>query len=111
MTFTMALDAPSAELVTSLAQKHFLNGVRNVRLLLTREPAPPVTSSDRFRESLAPFISKEADLAELPTDDYIMTPSVERKLIDLARIISTRMFPVLIEGPTRPVGRRAPSNS
>ncbi|KAH9080394.1 midasin [Lactarius deliciosus] len=76
MTFTMALDAPSAELVTSLAQKHLMNGVRN-----------------RISSSLVPSISKGGNLDELPTDDYIITPSVERKLIDLARIISTRMFP------------------
>ena len=100
MTFTMALDAPSAELVTSLAQKHVLNGVRNVRLLLTKEPAPPRSRPLGDFVKLGPFYLERGDLNELPTDDYIITPSVERKLIDLARIISTRMFPVLIEGPT-----------
>lgn len=33
-------------------------------------------------------------------EEYIMTPSVEKKLVDLARIVLTRRFPVLIEGPT-----------
>ena len=100
MTFTMALDAPSAELVTSLAQKHLMNGVRNVRLLLTKEPAPPRSHPLGDFVKLGPFYLERGNLDELPTDDYIITPSVERKLIDLARIISTRMFPVLIEGPT-----------
>jgi midasin len=100
MAFTMALDVPSRELVTSLAQKHVLNGVRNVRLLLTREPAPPQSRPLTDFVKFGPFYLEKGDLVELPTDDYIMTPSVERKLIDLARIISTRMFPVLIEGPT-----------
>ncbi|KAI9443340.1 midasin [Lactarius indigo] len=100
MTFTMALDVPSAELVTSLAQKHLMNGVRNVRLLLTREPAPPRSRPLGDFVKLGPFYLERGSLDELPTDDYVITPSVERKLIDLARIISTRMFPVLIEGPT-----------
>ena len=100
MAFTMALDVPSAERVTSLAQKHVLNGIRNVRLLLTREPAPPQSRPVTDFVKFGPFYLEKGDLVELPTDDYIMTPSVERKLIDLARIISTRMFPVLIEGPT-----------
>ena len=100
MAFTMALDVPSAELVTSLAQKHVLNGIRNIRLLLTREPAPPQSRPVTDFVKFGPFYLEKGELAELPTDDYIMTPSVERKLIDLARIISTRMFPVLIEGPT-----------
>jgi midasin len=100
MAFTMALDVSSAELVTSLAQKHILNGIRNVRLLLTREPAPPQSRPLTDFVKFGPFYLEKGDLAEHPTDDYIMTPSVERKLIDLARIISSRKFPVLIEGPT-----------
>ena len=100
MAFTMALDVSSAELVTSLAQKHVLNGIRNVRLLLTREPAPPQSRPLTDFVKFGPFYLEKGDLPELPTDDYIMTPSVERKLIDLARIISSRKFPVLIEGPT-----------
>ena len=100
MAFTMTLDAPSAELVIALAQKHVLNGIRNIRLLLTREPAPPQSRPLEDFIKFGPFYLEKGDLAEVPTDDYIMTPSVERKLVDLARIISTRMFPVLIEGPT-----------
>lgn len=100
MAFTMALDVSSAELVTGLAQKHVLNGIRNVRLLLTREPAPPQSRPLADFVKFGPFYLEKGDLAELPTDDYIMTPSVERKLVDLARIISSRKFPVLIEGPT-----------
>jgi midasin len=100
MAFTMALDVSSAELVTGLAQKHVLNGIRNVRLLLTREPAPPQSRPLADFVKFGPFYLEKGDLADLPTDDYIMTPSVERKLVDLARIISSRKFPVLIEGPT-----------
>ncbi|KAH9969750.1 P-loop containing nucleoside triphosphate hydrolase protein [Russula dissimulans] len=100
MAFTMALDAPSMEIVTTLAQKHILNGIRNVRLLLTREPAPPQSRPIEDFIKLGPFYLEKGDMPELPTDEYVLTPSVERKLIDLARIISTRMFPVLIEGPT-----------
>ena len=100
MAFTMTLDVPSADLVTSLAQKHILSGVRNIRLLLAREPTPPRSRPVGDYIKFGPFYLEKGDMAELPTDDYIMTPSVERKLIDLARIISTRMYPVLIEGPT-----------
>jgi midasin len=98
MAFTMTLDVPSAELVTSLAKKYILSGVRNIHLFLTREPAPPQSQGDFIK--FGPFYLEKGDMAEFPIDDYIITPSVERKLVDLARIISTRMFPVLIEGPT-----------
>ncbi|KAF8967136.1 hypothetical protein BDZ97DRAFT_1903538 [Flammula alnicola] len=86
MAFTMVLDAASAELVTSLARKHLLSGVRNPRSVLARDPAVPTEGT---------YIK----FGGLP-EDYVMTPSVEQKLIDLSRIILTRRFPVLIEGPT-----------
>jgi midasin len=100
MAFTMVLDAPSAELVMSLAQKHLLVGVRNPRSMLMKEPmAPHGRSSDEFVK-FGPFHLERGPLPEDPVESYIMTPSVETKLIDLARIILTRRFPILIEGPT-----------
>ncbi|KAG6866182.1 hypothetical protein C0991_007732 [Blastosporella zonata] len=100
MAFTMVLDAPSAELVTALAQKHLLAGVRNPRSMLTKEPQVPRSrSADEFIK-LGPFYLERGPLPEDTADDYIITPSVEAKLVDLARIILTRRSPILIEGPT-----------
>lgn len=100
MAFTMVLDAPSAQLVTILAQKHLLSSVRNQRSLLSKEPvAPHSRSADEFFK-LGPFYLERGPLPDDLVEDYIITPSVETKLVDLARIIVTRRFPVLIEGPT-----------
>ncbi|PCH39866.1 midasin [Wolfiporia cocos MD-104 SS10] len=98
MAFTMVLNEFSTAAVTALAQKHLLAGVRNPRSLLTREPIPP-QSVDEFVK-FGHFYLERGPLPEDPVDHYIMTPSVETKLIDLARIIAVRRFPVLIEGPT-----------
>lgn len=100
MAFTMVLDPPSTEIVTALAQKHLLAGVRNPRSLLTKEPSVPHSrSADEFVK-LGPFYLERGPVPQDLVDDYIMTPSVEAKLIDLARIVLTRRFPILIEGPT-----------
>jgi midasin len=100
MAFTMVLDAPSAQSVTALAQNHLLAGVRNPRSMLSKDPSVPHSRSvDEFFK-LGPFYLERGPLPEDPVEDYIMTPSVETKLIDLARIVVTRRFPVLIEGPT-----------
>ena len=98
MAFTMALDGPSAAAVTVLAQKHILAGVRNPRSLLSKEPLPPGDPSAFVK--FGPFYLERGPLPEDLAEDYIMTPSVETKLIDLARIIAAKRFPVLIEGPT-----------
>ena len=100
MAFTMALDSASAPKVTALVQRHILAGVKNPRSLLMKEPLPPQGRSiDEFIK-FGPFYLERGPLPEYTADEYIITPSVETKLIDLARIIVTRRFPVLIEGPT-----------
>ncbi|KAL1950443.1 hypothetical protein VTO73DRAFT_5567 [Trametes versicolor] len=98
MAFTMVLDGPSATAVTALAQKHILAGVRNPRSLLARQPVPPGDTAAFIK--FGPFYLERGPWPEDPAEDYIMTPSVETKLIDLARIIAAKRFPVLIEGPT-----------
>ncbi|PBK75109.1 midasin [Armillaria solidipes] len=100
MAFTMVLDGPSAELVTSLAQKHLLAGVRNPRSILSKVPPSPSSRSPDDFVKFGPFYLEKGPLEPDSADEYIMTPSVETKLIDLARIILTRRFPILIEGPT-----------
>ncbi|KDQ62541.1 hypothetical protein JAAARDRAFT_189845 [Jaapia argillacea MUCL 33604] len=100
MAFTMVLDAVSAGAVTVLAQKHILAGVKNVRSLLARLPTLPRNLSQDAYVKFGPFYLEKGPLPDDVVEDYIMTPSVETKLVDLARIVTTRRFPVLIEGPT-----------
>lgn len=97
MAFTMVLDTESVQLVTTVARKHLLAGVRNPRSMLTKEPSAPKTGTFvRF----GPFYLEKGPLVEDPAEKYILTPSVHQKLIDLARVILTRRSPILIEGPT-----------
>ncbi|VDB91850.1 unnamed protein product [Peniophora sp. CBMAI 1063] len=100
MAFTMALDVHSAKAVTALAEKHILHGVKNVRSLLTKEPPPPSGRSVEEFVKFGPFYLERGPLPLEAAPDYIITPSVSQKLIDLARIVSSRRYPVLIEGPT-----------
>jgi len=97
MAFTMTLDMQSAELVTSLAKKHLLSGVRNAQSMLVKEPTAP--SQEGFVK-FGPFYLEQGPLESDSADDYIITTSVAQKLCDISRIILTRRFPVLIEGPT-----------
>lgn len=100
MAFTMVLDPPSAETVMGLMHKHLLMGVRNPKSMLRMELAVPRGRSLEEFIKFGPFYLEKGRYPEDPMEEYIMTPSVEMKLVDLARIITTRKFPVLIEGPT-----------
>lgn len=100
MAFTMVLDPSSAEIVTALAHKYLLKGVRNPKSLLAKPLSMPRGRSPDEFIKIGPFYLEKGPMPSDLVEDYIMTPSVETKLIDLARIILTRRFPVLIEGPT-----------
>ncbi|KAG2045924.1 hypothetical protein BDR06DRAFT_977854 [Suillus hirtellus] len=96
----MLMAFTSAEAVTTLAQKHILAGVRNPRSLLAREPKFPSGRSVEEFIKFGPFHLEKGPLPEDPVEEYILPPLVEKKLVDLARIVITQRFPVLIEGPT-----------
>ena len=98
MAFTMTLDSPSAEVLTTLARRHLLANVKNLGSLLTKQPVSP-SDPDKFVK-VGPFYLARGPLVPDPAEEYVITPSVEKKLVDLARIIVGRRFPVLIEGPT-----------
>jgi midasin len=96
----MALDEKSTTLVKSLAEKHLLAGVKNVRAMMAQVPAiPGGGQADNF-ERIGPFWLERGNLEPDPASEYILTPSVQAKLVNLARVVLTRRFPVLIEGPT-----------
>lgn len=97
MAFTMTLDAESEVLVMNLAKKYLLSGNSNPHAMLTKEPLAP--THGHFVK-FGPFHLEQGPFEVDPADDYIITPSVAQKLIDLSRVILTRRFPVLIEGPT-----------
>jgi midasin len=99
MAFMMGLDEPSTESASGLAQRCLFSG-KNIRAMLSRDPSPPAGRSLEDFVRLGPFFIERGPLPVETIEDYVLTPSVERKLIDLARIVLTRRFPVLIEGPT-----------
>jgi midasin len=100
MAFTMILDTPSVSAVVALAEQHLLAGVRNPRSLLSKDPSVPHSHSAEEFVKFGPFYLRKGPLPVEHVEDFILTPSVEKKLSDLARIIVTGRFPVLIEGPT-----------
>ncbi|KAF8340373.1 uncharacterized protein EI90DRAFT_3012262 [Cantharellus anzutake] len=103
MAFNMILDEPSSLLVQRFAETYLLNGVSNKQALLAHRPSLPVPSNTNSQDefvSVGPFYLRRGPVPPSQDSNYILTPSVQDKLVHLARIILTRRFPVLIEGPT-----------
>ncbi|GAP86507.1 putative midasin [Rosellinia necatrix] len=104
MGFLTLLDKASEELLVPLIHHHLLDKHGNARSLLSQPPKHPSDGKEYVK-----FLNKNKDRhywllqgAETPVEhsDYIITPYIERNLLNLVRATSTRRFPILIQGPT-----------
>jgi midasin len=98
------LDRDSEKMLLPLIYHHLFGKHENPHSLLSQPPKQPNDGKQHIR-----FQNKSKDRQywlfqgnEPPVerDDYIITPYVERNLLNLVRATSTRRFPVLIQGPT-----------
>jgi midasin len=100
MAFTMSLDAASISRAHEVCELHLLTPMKNARAALAQIPSLPanVDADDFIR--FGPFWLRRGPLAPASESRYVITPSVQAKLSDLARVILTKRYPVLIQGPT-----------
>ncbi|KAK2592480.1 AAA ATPase midasin [Conoideocrella luteorostrata] len=106
MGFLTVLDRDSEKLLLPIIYKHLLNKDKhgNPQSILSQPPKRPNDGRQYVK-----FQNKNHDRhywlfqgeqATIEREDYIITPYVERNLLNLVRAVSTRRFPVLIQGPT-----------
>lgn len=104
MGFLTLLDRASEETLVPLIYHHLLDRHGNARSLLSQPPRHPNDGKQYVK-----FVNKNRDRhywllrgEETPIErtDYIITPYIERNLLNLVRATSTRRFPILIQGPT-----------
>ncbi|CAI2169296.1 7876_t:CDS:10, partial [Funneliformis geosporum] len=97
MTFLTQLNKESEILLKGLVEKYLLNGVKNQANLITQ--IPKLHSNGNYVQ----FGYFWLELGDFPVEDmphYILTPFVKKNLDNLSRVVMSRKFPVLIQGPT-----------
>ncbi|GKT88105.1 denitrification regulatory protein NirQ [Colletotrichum tofieldiae] len=104
MGFLTLLDRESEKLIMPLIEHHLFGRISNPQSLLSQPPKQPDDGKQyvRFRNKAKDRHYWLAQGEETPKErtDYIITPYVERNLLNLVRATSTRRFPILIQGPT-----------
>ncbi|TGJ85619.1 hypothetical protein E0Z10_g3140 [Xylaria hypoxylon] len=104
MGFLTLLNRESEDTLVPLIHHHLLDRHGNARSLLSQPPRHPSDGKEYVK-----FLNRNKDRhywllqgAETPIErsDYIITPYIERNLLNLVRATSTRRFPILIQGPT-----------
>ena len=98
MSFLTVLDRESELLLQPRIDKHILGAQKNGKALLTQIPRVPQDSNKHVQFKHYWITRGDAVIEEQP--QYIITPFIERNLLNLVRATSTRRFPVLLQGPT-----------
>ncbi|KAL8810672.1 MAG: hypothetical protein Q9200_002384 [Gallowayella weberi] len=98
MSFLTLLNHASVRHVLPLMENHLLNNQKNSRALLLRAPKPP-SDAEHFVQ-FKQYWMKRGSLEVKNQPHYIITPFIEKNLLNLVRATSTRRFPVLLQGPT-----------
>ena len=98
MSFLTLLTVESSELVISVIERNILGTQKSNRALLSQIPRHPEGSKNyvHFRH----YWIAQGSLPKVEQPNYIITPFVERNLLNLVRATMTRRFPVLLQGPT-----------
>ncbi|KAJ6780716.1 hypothetical protein PWT90_02324 [Aphanocladium album] len=104
MGFLTLLDRQSESMLVPLIYHHLLDSHGDPQSLLSQPPKHPndgksyVKFQNKARDRQ--YWLFQGDEEPVEREDYIITPYVERNLLNLVRATSTRRFPILIQGPT-----------
>lgn len=98
MSFLTLLKTESELLLHALIDKRILKAQKNSRASLHQTPHLPQDGKQYVQFKHYWIAQGHAPVEQQA--HYIITPFIERNLLNLVRAISTRRFPVLLQGPT-----------
>lgn len=98
MSFMTILNSESEQILLSVLERRILGNHKNARASLNQTLRPP---SDRqnYVQFKHYWVSK-GEASPITQPHYVVTPFVERNLLNLARATSMQRFPILLQGPT-----------
>jgi midasin len=98
MSFLTLLNKESELLLVPLIHKYILGSSKNAGSFIQQVPRAPQNGTGYVQFRHYWIVRGAAPTCQQP--HYIITPFVERNLLNLVRATSTRRFPVLLQGPT-----------
>ncbi|KAI5286645.1 hypothetical protein KEM54_006626, partial [Ascosphaera aggregata] len=98
MSFLTLLSKASEALIMPILDKHIFANLKNARSVLSQTPKEPSDGQAYVRYKH--YWMRQGALLPEKQPHYIITPFIERNLMNLVRASSTRRFPILLQGPT-----------
>ena len=99
MSLLTLLDAKSEKILLPLIHQYTVGKLKNEKSVLKQIPADPSSKDTQYIQFKHYWMQKGPEEPE-PQAHYIITPFVEKNMLNLVRATSGGKFPVLIQGPT-----------
>lgn len=94
MSFLTLLDGASVPIMNRLIQSHLIQNIS--KKILEKPPVFPGEGYVQFEQ----FWLQQGPEEVICDDKYILTHSIKAQLLNLARIVLSNKYPVLLQGPT-----------
>lgn len=96
MSFLTLLSQDSEAILEPIIQKFTLGRLKNMNSVISQAPQAPGPNYVQFKH----YWMKKGSEDIKEQSNYIITPFVEKNLMNLVRASSSKRFPVLVQGPT-----------
>lgn len=96
MSFLTLLSQSSEALLEPIIQKYTLGRLKNLKSIMSQAPPSPGPEYVQFKH----YWMKRGPEKITEQAHYIITPFVEKNMMNLVRATSGKRFPVLVQGPT-----------
>ncbi|KAJ8143020.1 hypothetical protein OY671_003839 [Metschnikowia pulcherrima] len=98
MSFLTLLDGKSEGVLKPIIAKYTIDKLKNAKQVVARCPPAPSGNEQDYVQFQHYWMKRGP--GEISTPNYIITPFVEKNLLNLVRATASRKFPVLVQGPT-----------
>lgn len=98
MSFSTLLDKKSTELLLPIIEKYTILKLKNAKSVMSQ--IPPHPTDDHQYIQFKHYWLRKGEFPPEEQPDYIITPYVEKNLMNLTRATAGGRYPILIQGPT-----------
>ncbi|CCH60894.1 hypothetical protein TBLA_0D03970 [Henningerozyma blattae CBS 6284] len=96
MSFLTLLDQKSENMLIPIIEKYTVGRLKNMKSVMSQAPMSPGEDYIQFKH----YWMKKGNEEIQDQAHYIITPFVEKNLLNLVRATSGKRFPILVQGPT-----------
>ncbi|XBW36301.1 hypothetical protein QEN19_001887 [Hanseniaspora menglaensis] len=99
MSYLTLLDLKSENILKPIIEKYTIGKLKNSKSVINTIPKAPTTGNDEYIQ-FKHYWLKKGSFTMKDVSHYIITPFVEKNMLNLVRASSSGRFPVLVQGPT-----------